>query len=250
MSPGMVFDTTNNVAVLFGGYGNEVTHSDTWIFDYSTTTWTEMSPTTHPSGRYGPCMFYDAENERTMLFSGNALDGMNPDMWEYNYTTDEWNEIVEYPQPLGRKWGSMTYDSDNQVGLLFGGDCNDPEFVDDTWVFNCSTNEWQEMAPEASPCVRASPGLTYDPINQKAILFGGQSRDDSGYISLDDTWTYDLATGTWTDMSTVSGTTATTTSSTTTTTTDSGIPIEMLTLGITLPVVAVVIVLFWRRRAL
>ena len=44
---------------------------------------------------------------------------------------------------------------------------------------------------------RSGHGMIYDPVNHKVILFGGRS---SGIQLLDDTWEYDYATNTWTEL--------------------------------------------------
>ena len=235
MSPNMVFDTTSNIVVMFGGTGNDITYDDTWIYNCSSNTWTEMVSSEHPCGRYGQCMIYDPVNDRTLLFSGNSVEGMNPDMWEYDYVFNNWTDISQVVHPLGRKWGSMVYDSDRQMGILFGGDCNTPEFVNDTWTYTCDGDVWVSMNPSPSPSIRASPGLAYDSTNQKVILFGGQSKESDVYISLGDTWIYNPATNEWTE--TIPDTSQ-----------GRGLPIEWIAAGIGIPLIIVVALLAWRRR--
>ena len=238
MSPNMVFDTTSNTAVMFGGIGNDVTYDDTWMYNFTSNTWTEMTISEHPCGRYGQCMIFDPVRDRTLLFSGNSVDGMNPDMWEYDYVSNNWTDISQIHHPQGRKWGSMVYDSDNGIGILFGGDCNVPEFVNDTWKYDCLTDEWENLSPETAPCVRASPGLAYDSGSQKVILFGGQSKDlNDDYCTLGDTWVFDLATNTWTEKLPEEP--------------SEGLPvhIEWLAVGLGLSVIAVVVIFVWKRKS-
>lgn len=238
-SSNMVYDSTNNVVVLFGGYGEDDPHTeDTWCYNPTENMWTEMNPTVHPCGRYGHCMIYDPIKNRTILFSGNSDEGMNPDLWEYNFTADSWTELTVYPRPLGRKWGSMVYDSDSNRGILFGGDCNDPEFIDDTWSLNCSTSEWEELEIDPSPEVRANPGLAYDSTNNLIVLFGGQGGGFGGnYYTFNDTWV--LLNNTWIDMSAVSGGTGTTAS----------MPVDLLIIGITVPLIAIAIIVVWKKKS-
>ena len=240
-SANMVYDSTNNIVILFGGYGEVDPHTeDTWCYSLTENTWTEMSPATHPCGRYGHCMIYDPIHNRTILFSGNSDDGMNPDLWEYNFTADSWTELSVNPHPLGRKWGTIVYDPDEHRGILFGGDCNDPEFVNDTWAFNCSSSEWEVQDPEQSPCVRANAGLAYDSTNDLIVLFGGQSGGFGGnYYSMDDTWVY--VDDEWIDMSTMP--------SSSDTTSNGAIPIEWIVLGISIPVIIGAVILVKMKRS-
>jgi hypothetical protein len=241
MSSNMVYDSTNDVVVLFSGYCDESVRPDeTWVYDMSTNTWSEMSPATSPCGRYGHCMIYDSTGNRTILFSGNSPDGMTSDLWEYDYPTDTWTELFAYPQPLGRKWGSMVYDSDMNRGILFGGDCNDPEFIDDTWAFNCNTSDWDQFVLESKPEVRASPGLAYDSINELVVLFGGQGGGFGGdYYSFDDTWVFE--NNEWVDMSTMPSSSDTTSNGAT--------PIEWIVLGISIPVIIGAVILVKMKRS-
>ena len=227
MSSNMVYDSTNDLVLLFSGYGAGLERpQDTWCYNISENTWTQLDPETSPTGRYGHCMFYDTENNRTVLFSGNAEDGMNADLWEYDYSTDTWSELSTYPNPLGRKWGSMTYDSDLNRGFLFGGDCNDPEFIADTWILNCSTSDWAELEPASHPERRASPGLAYDSTNHLVVLFGGQGGGFGGdYYPFDDTWVF--TDGEWIDMSTIPSGSATTTGG--------ALSIEWIITGVSIP---------------
>ncbi|MGY5854812.1 MAG: kelch repeat-containing protein [Candidatus Thorarchaeota archaeon] len=198
-SAGMVFDSSNNRTILFSGYQKP---GDTWVFDYETGNWIEFTPVVSPSGRYGPCITYDKLNERTILFGGNSPEGMKDDLWTYDYTSNTWNELSQTTHPLGRKWGSMVYDSNVSKAILFSGDCNDPEFANDTWILNPTTDSWTERTQSVSPLARSSAGMTYDSLNQKTILFGGWGKDSEGsYIGFAGTWSYDYDTNTWEDMS-------------------------------------------------
>jgi hypothetical protein len=62
-------------------------------------------------------------------------------------------------------------------------------FITDTWEFGGTS--WQQLAPPAQPTGRVGGALTYDPVRQRAVLFGGY-----GTADLDDTWEWDGAT--WT----------------------------------------------------
>jgi PKD repeat protein/fibronectin type 3 domain-containing protein len=57
---------------------------------------------------------------------------------------------------------------------------------------------WMNMNPATGPLDRADHMMAYDAQSDRAVLFGG--RGGTGNPYLDDTWTYDLNTNTWTDM--------------------------------------------------
>ena len=56
-SHAMCYDPVSQKVILFGGYRSGGPHfDDTWAFDYVSNTWTNLHPTTSPSGRYGARM--------------------------------------------------------------------------------------------------------------------------------------------------------------------------------------------------
>ena len=64
---------------------------------------------------------------------------------------------------------------------------------DDTWTFNVSSNTWNELTPTGTPDRLKWPSMTYDSVNKKCILFGGQIGD----VAVDHTWIYDGQLNTW-----------------------------------------------------
>ncbi len=61
-----------------------------------------------------------------------------------------------------------------------------------------ATGQWQAASPPTSPPARLMPGMTYDPLTGRTILFGGQK---VGIGAWNDTWSYDGTT--WTQLSPV-----------------------------------------------
>jgi len=70
--------------VLFGGDRDNPSmyYSDTWVYDYNTNTWAELSPDAHPSSRVYGSMAYDSDSEKIVLFGGvNAAVYVFGDTW-------------------------------------------------------------------------------------------------------------------------------------------------------------------------
>jgi N-acetylneuraminic acid mutarotase len=61
------------------------------------------------------------------------------------------------------------------------------------------SNGWKNMTPTAAPPPRLGHAMVYDSSHDKMVLFGGENTDGSTYFN--DTWTYDLSTNNWTNMS-------------------------------------------------
>ena len=90
----MVYDSADEVIILFGGHNGTAWASDTWIFDCNEETWAEVTPAISPPGRGSAAMVYDSANDKVLLFSGYGESGpVVPDTWEYDYTSNTWEEM-------------------------------------------------------------------------------------------------------------------------------------------------------------
>ena len=98
---------------------------------------------------------------------------------------------AKYSAARSGRYGSyMVYDSDNNRGFLFAG--RSSSILDDTWVYHYGNNSWSQIITATRPDNRYWHGMTYDPNNQKMIIFGGRHLGAPGE-ALDDTWTFDLS---------------------------------------------------------
>ncbi len=125
----MVWDSTNERIVLFGGHDTTML-SDTHQYDGS---WTNLNPTgTLPGYRFMHSMAFDSVRGQIVLFGGEG----NTDTWEYNGTT--WAQITTTTEPPGS--GEMVYDTLYRRVILLA----DPE----TGTFS---QTWEYRATSASP---------------------------------------------------------------------------------------------------
>ena len=157
---GMTYDIEYDRVVLFGGGGSIdwplVMHTDTWIYDYNSNTWSEMTPADSPSSL--GFMTYDAESE-ICVFHGGCLDWMENEVvsetWTYDYYTNTWNEIRKNPSPSPRSRIAITYDSESDRTILYsGGQLNATGsswenytylIVNDLWTFDANTETWNKL---------------------------------------------------------------------------------------------------------
>ena len=71
----MAYDASRQRVVMFGGKGSSSSPlSDTWEWDGKV--WTQIKPTTSPTGRLGHAMTYDASRQRVVLFGGMGDSGL------------------------------------------------------------------------------------------------------------------------------------------------------------------------------
>lgn len=107
------------------------------------------------------------------------------------------------PVPANRLSPTFAYSPVDQALVMFGGKAS----YRDTWVMDVQTQTWIRMngiyADSAPPArTQVQHAMAYDPVHQKFVLFGGECRDSRcGYgVPINDLWTYDLATNTWTEL--------------------------------------------------
>ena len=187
----MVYDSENEVVVLFGGGGYWIQRynwfGDTWIYSVKTNTWTNMNPAVAPTPRTFHGIAYDSDNKVVVLFGGVDNSGtLLGDTWTYDVKTNTWTNMNPAVAPSPRHGIAMAYDSKNKKVVMHG----EPYFFSEhpeTWTYDVSANTWTNMEPATLPPSCSPANLEYDSANNVMVhLF---------YV---DVWTYSLDTNTWT----------------------------------------------------
>ena len=137
----MVYDSVNDVFVLFGGClctGNSgPSAGDTWAYRLSTNTWTKMSPAVSPPPRQAHNMVYDTANQVVVLFGGYDMTTgkLFNDLWIYSYATNTWTQLFPSASPPPRGIAGMAYDPVNRLTVLYAGGTTSGSLYD-VWVLN------------------------------------------------------------------------------------------------------------------
>lgn len=127
--------------LLFGGWHvHDLYLNDTWIFDLSAGTWTELDPITRPSIRHWYAMA-SIGGDRVLMFGGNDPDpGLKNDTWVFDLSENTWTEQSSSSNPSPRREVVMADMGGDKV-LLFGGrDDNETPttYYDDTWIWSAT----------------------------------------------------------------------------------------------------------------
>ena len=197
----IAYDAESDRVILFGGYNvaGPYLYEDTWAYDYNSDTWTEMKPSTSPPGRNYQAMAYDDKADRVLMYGGSDFDGPHLSLWAYDFNTNTWQERPpSEPYPSGREYNVMVYDAESDRTLTFGGDFSGIA-GSEIWSYDYNTNTWTMFEPSNGPGYRSRHALVYSPATDRLILFGGQIEHTLFKYS-NETWTYDLNTNTWTNM--------------------------------------------------
>ncbi len=207
----LAYDKESGRVILFGGIlgvdcqrVTSDTLDDTWSWDIQTQSWTEMSPSIHPAGRFFGQMVYDTESDRVILFGG-LDDTLQPlsDVWVYDFNTDSWEQVASGPE--ARSFQSMVYDSESDRVVVIGGvkqsGCYPqmPELFQDTWSYDYNNDTWTEVVSSENSPQREGWQFAYSSKADRIFLFG--SFDPSGSPR---TWTYDLNANAWSEIGTFS----------------------------------------------
>ena len=199
-----VWDSKHHVVIRYAGHnqgGGGEQHSEVWAFDPLTATWTFKEPNTSPPGLCcGQQNVFDPVQGRYIRFpSFSGSHGWqwhreiylnDSSVWNYDLATNTWRNMRPLPTPHPRPLRCASWDSDNQVIVMFGGETS----REGTLVYDPFTNRWTRMQTASQPEFRSGGNMAYDAARQRHILFGAQFSADPH------TWAYNLRENKWCDM--------------------------------------------------
>ena len=92
----------------------------------------------------------------------------------WSYAGSDWYPVNTANAPSARYEGTLVYDANSSVYLLYGG-WTSPLSVgtanNETWQFNGTT--WTQLSPATSPGGRWKHGACFDTARNRMVLFGG-----------------------------------------------------------------------------
>lgn len=188
----MFYDPVRQVAVLFGGAAqwdtaNASLNSDTW--EWNGVVWTQMA-SPGPSARCGAAMCLNSSGI-AVLFGGVAANGYSAEQWEFS--SGNWI-VRSIGGPSPRFSHAMTFDSNRDVAVLFGGLARGgpPQYSEtlcsDTWLWRTGSS-WNRR-PVAGPSARGGHSMAFDSDRGVTVLFGGAT-STSVFQVVADTWEWD-----------------------------------------------------------
>lgn len=203
MSHSMVFEELYGRVILYGGTlitaDDFVEFGDLWAYDSFFDSWIELPSSGQvPPARDGHAMVYDSGEARLIVFGGISEESsyLN-DTWAYDLSDEAWIELMpsgDVPPPS--EGHCMAYDPETRRVILFGGIAEGDPY-NTTYAYDPMANIWTDLAPSgAVPDARYTHSMVYDPSSGRVILFGGWS----GSTGMSDTWAYDPAVNTWTEL--------------------------------------------------
>jgi hypothetical protein len=198
----MVYDSSRQRVVAFGGTSLGFA-PDVWEWDGRAWTPRPIATAAAPPGRRGAAMAYHEFAQLSLVMGGGDYGGFRGDTWAWDGTA--WTKLLDTGGVLPEIQGhAAAYDGARQVVVAFGGNvAGTPS--DTTYRLRGPGGGWSWEATCTGSCVRpparSFPAMTYDPVRQQVLLYGGFS-DAAGTAPLDDLWAWDGSS--WTQLCTTS----------------------------------------------
>ena len=229
---GLVWDSSRNKAVLFGGMQKDtagvdgIPMQDTWEWDPTAGTWTERTTQGNkPSPRYAHSMAFAGAIKKAIVFGGWDIStgGSLDDLWEWDPVSGSWTarwDGTETNTPLPRMYASLVSDDAKaRLELMAGATSSNMYYgtggmggipisppgmpspygwqgTREVWEIDTTTYACQDRsAPSNTPLPRSNHALAYNPSTGKTYVFGGI---DSMQNAFDDLWEWDGKT--WTEV--------------------------------------------------
>jgi hypothetical protein len=179
----------------------------TFALDPKTNTWTDLKPANHPTTcakLAWAMMCYDPVGDRIVLVGGGLAT--NPSggapTWIYDCAANVWRRPKLNVEPPLRCNGALVYDPASRSMVLFGG-YDQAAALNDTWVFDCSSDRWTQQRPNPSPPPMYAPAAAVLPGGGKILVCDFDARKlqwhhQSRSSALKETWIYDVAGRRWT----------------------------------------------------
>lgn len=169
----------------------------------ATPTWEKLDVAgPEPSPRRGVAGIHDSVGDR-LIFQGaettDIQDLFLRDVWFFDLEGNAWTQSAG-ATPEARCHHTFVVDGARARGLLFGGFPR----TNKLWSWDLAGKTWTDMTPAVgSPPARCLHSAVISPSRGEMIVYGGLKGGVDPVLS--DTWSYELAAGSWTMLTAESG---------------------------------------------
>ena len=185
----LAYDAAANRMIMFAGwsFGAGASYGDTWSL--SGGAWSQIiAQASGPGIRDSHGMAYDAARQRVVVFGGYLADVIE-------LAGNAWSTVFRTDWAPAQDQHAMAYDTDRGQVFLYGGGSLE------SWELTPSSNTWAWFYI-GGPNGRTGATAVYQRSRHKTLLFGGRQRAGGTSSSkLGDTWEWDAAAHSWTNVS-------------------------------------------------
>ncbi len=207
-----LYDAPRNRMVVNAGIGCigeqcGVLFRDTWALDLDSYTWSLLDDgTSGPTKRQNHVAVYDEARQRMVIFGGLQVLTFFADTWAFDLAGHTWSLLHDGSgtAPSARNGHAGIYDPLGDRMVIYGGEekSGGLEVLNDVWAFDLASQTWQRLREggtgdvQPQPAKRRFHSAVYDASRHRMVVHGGE------YISggRQDTWAFDLATATWSQL--------------------------------------------------
>ena len=183
---------TDKIVLYPGQFG------ETWVYDLSENQWLLKSPKNDPGFKNSPVMATVYNSDQIIMFYSTSGLSNFCDTWIYNLSEDNWTKKTPSLKPSPRSSFAISSIPNTDKILLFGGQ-HEHEYLDDTWIYDVSENNWTKKEPEGTiPGDRFAHKMAEIFNSDKVVLFGGGAKTGGTWGHYGDTCMYDLSENRWT----------------------------------------------------
>ncbi|HOG43140.1 MAG TPA: kelch repeat-containing protein, partial [bacterium] len=184
------FAENRSELAIFGGLLPASESNDLWTWKNNLAQWERYAPMIiQPSSRsdYG---FVSDDLGNIYLFSGQDSINEFNDLWRFNVSNEQWEDISVATNPSYRFAYLMTYVSAGQKLIMFGGIDGENDFQS-TWEYNIAAKQWysRTMVGNRPPAGWQHGRMIYDSDRNRVLWL-----DDEEF------WEYNPATYVWTKI--------------------------------------------------
>ena len=176
---------------IFFGEGGSVLLQDVWSYNPNDNTWTQAPSNSPPPARKEHTAV-TLDDGRILIFGGLLQGGSyDNNTWLYDPSTGNWEQKKPFPDMF--RYGQSANLIDGKV-YFFGG-VSYSGVVSSMWIYDPVADSWQEENQKSSvpPARSHYASVSY---GSKMWIIGGKVKEP---IELNDTWSYDVTTNTWTE---------------------------------------------------
>ncbi|MBT6489030.1 MAG: hypothetical protein HOK97_04660, partial [Deltaproteobacteria bacterium] len=212
----MAYSTAQNKVVLYGGqigdrYLADDYPNDTWFYDVAEAQWTDITGSVGapPSARSFAKMVYMPDLDKFLLVGGVYVDpsggdgppgappggggdgegesasySVNAETWTFDLQTQTWTQLTPANSPTAVFAQYMAYNPKRGRVLMYGGNIEENEVINQTWEYDPIGNDWERVKPLKSGGPRGNGAMAWDSHNNTMNVFGGAQFE----ASFDDHW--------------------------------------------------------------
>lgn len=141
-----------------------------------------------------------AADRHVYLFGGRLTGESLNDLWAFDTATSSWSRIDAENSPPARFAHTATWDAARNRLVIATGQGSGGALYNDAWAFDPLAKRWTEITSASGdrPEIRYGSGGAHDAAGARLLVSHGFT--DAGRF--DDTWSLDLASGTWSKSAT------------------------------------------------